>query len=127
MRLILAFEDNRVVGFTYGYHLSPDTRWWHNLQDVTLPARFTREDGHRTFAIIELAVRKHWRRRGIATALHTRLLDGLNAERITLTMRPEPEARPAQTAYTAWGYRKIGVSHPWDDAPLYDCMLRELD
>lgn len=126
MRLILAWDGEEVVGFTYGYYLAPETRWWHNLQDVTLPDVFIREDGHRSFAILELAVRKPWRRRGIAAALHARLLDDLDAERVTLTVRPEPEAAAARSAYLAWGYRKIGTSHPWEDAPLYECMVREL-
>ncbi|WP_409469384.1 GNAT family N-acetyltransferase [Streptomyces sp. HC307] len=126
MRLVLARDEEDVVGFTYGYYLAPDTRWWKNLQDVTLPDDFTREDGRRTFVIIELAVRKPWRRRGIAAELHARLLEGLGAERITLTMRPEPEAAPAQSAYAAWGYQNVGVSHPWEEAPLYNCMIREL-
>lgn len=125
-RLVLARDGEEVVGFTYGYFLASDTRWWKNLQDIRLPDTFTREDGRRTFAIIELAVRKAWRRHGIAAALHTRLLEGLDAERVTLTVRPEPEAAPAQSAYAAWGYRKTGVSHPGDEAPLYDCMVREL-
>lgn len=33
----------------------------------------------------------------------------------------------AQAAYTTWGYRNVGVSRAWDEAPLYDCMLREMD
>ncbi|MEU6349625.1 GNAT family N-acetyltransferase [Streptomyces sp. NPDC047072] len=126
MRLVLARNEDQVVGFGYGYHLARDTRWWANVQDVELPAEFIQEDGKRTFVIIELAVRKPLRRRGIAAAIHARLLDGLDAERVTLTMRPEAEAAPAQSAYAAWGYRKIGVSHPWAEAPLYDCMLRDL-
>jgi len=126
MRLVLAREGEEVVGFTYGYYLAPETRWWHNLQDVNLPDDFTRENNHRTFVIIELAVRKPWRRHGIAAELHARLLEGLTAERVTLTMRPEPEAAPAQAAYAAWGYRKVGTSRPWDDAPLYHCMIRQL-
>ncbi|MCG0069249.1 GNAT family N-acetyltransferase [Streptomyces tricolor] len=124
-RLVLARDEDEVVGFAYGYHLAPDTRWWKNLQDAELPEEFTREDGRRTFAVIELAVRQAWRRRGIAAALHARLLDGLDVERVTLTVRPEPEAGPARAAYAAWGYRKAGVSRPRDGAPLYDCMLRE--
>lgn len=124
-RLVLARDGEEVVGFTYGYRLPPDTRWWSNLLEP-LPGDFTRETGDRTFVIIELAVRKPWRRQGVAAALHARLLDGLDVERVTLTMRPEPEAAPAQSAYAAWGYRKVGVSHPWEEAPFYDCMVREL-
>ncbi|MBX7551167.1 GNAT family N-acetyltransferase [Streptomyces sp. tea 10] len=126
MRLIIARDKEEVVGFTYGYFLAPETRWWHNLQDVTLPDAYMREDGHRSFVIIELAVRKAWRRRGVAASLHAHLLDSVDAERVTLTVRPEPEADPARAAYLAWGYQKIGTSHPWEDAPLYDCMVREL-
>ncbi|WP_327189323.1 GNAT family N-acetyltransferase [Streptomyces xinghaiensis] len=125
MRLVLARDAEEVVGFTFGYLLPPDTGWWKNLLEP-LPAEFTRESGERTFVIIELAVRKPWRRRGIAAGLHRVLLDGLGAERVTLTMRPEPEAAPAQSAYAAWGYRKVGVSHPWEDAPYYDAMVLDL-
>jgi len=126
MRLILAREGAEVVGFAYGYYLAPDTRWWANLQDVQLPSAYTREDGRRTFVILEMAVRKPWRRRGISTALHERLLDGVEAQRVTLTVRPEPEAAPARAAYVAWGYESLGTSHPWDDAPFYECMVRPL-
>ncbi|MFF4900397.1 GNAT family N-acetyltransferase [Streptomyces sp. NPDC001068] len=127
MRLVIAQDGQDVAGFTYGYFLAPETRWWHNLQDVTLPEEYTREDGHRSFAILELAVRKAWRRRGIAAGLHDSLLDGLNAERVTLTVRPEPEADPARSAYLAWGYSRLGISHPWADAPLYECMVRDIE
>lgn len=70
MRLILARTDNGIAGFAYGFLLPADTRWWANVQEP-LPCDLTREDGRRTWVIIELAVRKEARRRGIATALHT--------------------------------------------------------
>ncbi|MGV9557570.1 GNAT family N-acetyltransferase [Streptomyces sp. NPDC003401] len=126
MRLVLARDGQEVVGFTYGYYLAPETRWWANLQDVQLPPETIRENGRRTFVIIELAVRKAWRRRGIAAALHSRLLDGVTAERVTLTVRPEREAAPARQAYQAWGYHRVGTSLPWEGSPLYDCMVRDL-
>ena len=126
MELVLAQDGAEVVGFTYGYYLDADTRWWRNIQDVELPNDFTHETGTRSFVIIELAVRKAWRRRGIAAGLHAQLLDGVDAERVTLTVRPEPEATAAQAAYAAWGYRPVGTSHPWPEAPFYTCMVREL-
>ncbi|MFI2030530.1 GNAT family N-acetyltransferase [Streptomyces buecherae] len=127
MRLVLARDDEEVVGFAYGYLLAPDTRWWKNVLEVELSAEFARETDDRTWVIIELAVRKAWRRRGIAAGLHARLLEGISAERVTLTVRPEPEAAPARSAYATWGYRRIGKSQPWEDAPYYDTMLLELD
>lgn len=126
MRLVLARdEEGQVVGFTYGYLLPADSPWWKNVQRP-LNEAFTREDGTRTYVILELAVRAAWRRRGIAAALHTQLLDGLDVERVTLTVRPEPEAAAAQSAYAAWGYREVGLSHPWDEAPFYTAMVLDL-
>jgi GNAT superfamily N-acetyltransferase len=124
-RLVTAREEGHSVGFTFGFRLSPDTSWWDGLLQPR-PAEFTRETGERTFVIIELAVRKPWRRQGIARRLHAELLDGLDVERVTLTMRPEPEAAPAQAAYASWGYVKVGQSQPWDEAPVYDAMVLNL-
>jgi GNAT superfamily N-acetyltransferase len=125
MRLIVARDGEEVIGFTYGFLLPSDTGWWKNV-DQPLPDDFTREDGTRTWAIIELAVRKPWRRRGIGAALHAALLEGLRVDRVTLTVRPEPEAAAAQSAYAHWGYRSIGVAHPWEEAPFYTAMVLEL-
>ncbi|MFI0934556.1 GNAT family N-acetyltransferase [Streptomyces sp. NPDC021019] len=125
MRLVLARDGHQVIGFTYGYFLPADTGWWANV-DQPLADDFTHEDGTRTFVILELAVRAPWRRRGIAAGLHAQLLEGLDVERVTLTVRPEPEAAPAQAAYAAWGYEAVGTSHPWEEAPFYTAMVRPL-
>jgi GNAT superfamily N-acetyltransferase len=124
-RLVVARDAGEVVGFAFGFRLPPDTGWWEGLLQ-SLPEEFTRETGERTFAVIELAVRKLWRRQGVARRLHAELLDGLDVERVTLTMRPEPEAAPAQLAYASWGYVKVGQSQPWDEAPVYDAMVLNL-
>ncbi|MEU1520423.1 GNAT family N-acetyltransferase [Streptomyces sp. NPDC005811] len=124
-RLVVAYGGGQVVGFGYGYRLPADTKWWANLLDPVC-AEFGRETGVRTFAVIELAVRKPWRRRGVAAGLHARLLEGLAVERVTLTVRPEAEAAPARAAYAAWGYRTVGRSHPWPEAPVYDAMVLDL-
>ncbi|MEU1785956.1 GNAT family N-acetyltransferase [Streptomyces sparsogenes] len=111
------------VGIAYGYPLSPSTGWWDRL--IT-PAseELRREDGRRTFGLMELAVRAPWRRLGVARRLHEAVLDGTTAERVLLNARPDVEA--AQAAYRAWGYRKVGEAHPWDGADLHDVMVLEL-
>lgn len=124
-RMTIARDGAEVVGFSFGYRLPADTQWWAGALEP-LPPAFTREDGERTFVIIELAVKRSWRRQGVAAHLHAALLDGLAVERVTLTMRPEPEAAPAQAAYAAWGYETVGQTRPWDEAPLYDSMLLTL-
>lgn len=126
VRLVLARAGGGgVVGFAFGFLLPADTAWWDGAFEA-LPEAFTAETGQRTFAVIELAVRRAWRRQGVAARMHAALLDGLTAERVTLTMRPEPEAAPAQSAYAAWGYRRVCLSRPWSDAPVYELMVREL-
>lgn len=125
-RMVIARDgDGTPAGFAFGYLLPADTAWWDSAL-APLPADFTVEDGTRTFVIIELAVRAPWRRHGIARRLHAALLDGQTAQRATLTVRPEPEAAPARAAYAAWGYRTIGRSQPWPDAPVYDCLVLNL-
>jgi GNAT superfamily N-acetyltransferase len=124
-RLSAARAGGELLGFAFGYLLPADTKWW-DAALTPLPADFTAETGTRTFVIIELAVRAPWRRQGVAGNLHAALVGGLAVERVTLTMRPEPEAAPAQAAYERWGYRTVGQSQPWDEAPVYNSMVLDL-
>ncbi|MCX2971190.1 MULTISPECIES: GNAT family N-acetyltransferase [Streptomyces] len=126
MRLVLARQGAEVVGFAYGYPLPSETRWWANVREP-LAEDFVREDGSRTWAMLELAVRRPWRRRGVAARMHGRLLQGSGAERATLTVRPEPEAVAARVAYGRWGYRRVGMARPGPGAPLYEAMVLDLD
>ena len=69
-------EDGEPVGMAYGY----PARSRHGLVGRTDRARardMRREDGHRTFGLMELAVRGPWRGQGIARRLHETLLDGI--------------------------------------------------
>ncbi|MDT0309367.1 GNAT family N-acetyltransferase [Streptomyces sp. DSM 44917] len=125
VRVAFAQDDGQTVGFAFGFRLPADTAWWTGAL-TPLPPDLTREDGRRTFAVVELGVRKPWRRRGIARRLHAALLEGQPVERATLTVRPEPEAAPARAAYTAWGYRPLTATRPWPEAPLYTAMILPL-
>lgn len=124
-RLVRAFTNDRLIGFTFGHELRPDTAWWEGALSP-LPPGVTAERAGRTFAIIELAVLAQFRRRGVARALHDRLLDGVGTERVTLLVRPESEAAPAQAAYERWGYTQLGQLRPGPDTPVYNLMLRQL-
>ncbi|MGG7571867.1 GNAT family N-acetyltransferase [Streptomyces sirii] len=115
--------DGEPVGIAYGYPLSPATGWWDHLI-TPVPAEFRREDGHRTFGLMEFAVRAPWRRLGVGRRLHEAVLAGGDEERVLLNALPEAEA--AQTAYRSWGYRKVGEAHPWEGADLHDVMVLDL-
>ncbi|MFF3861048.1 GNAT family N-acetyltransferase [Streptomyces sp. NPDC002209] len=116
-------EGGQPVGMAYGYALSPQTGWWDQLTEL-VPEEMRREDGHRTFGLMELAVRAAWRRQGVARSLHETLLAAVDAERVLLNVHPD--SRAAVAAYRAWGYRKVGDAHPWAGAPLHDVMLLDL-
>ncbi|MEV7197511.1 GNAT family N-acetyltransferase [Streptomyces sp. NPDC093510] len=115
--------DGEPVGMAYGYPLGANTGWWGELT-TPVDDDMRREDGRRTFGLMELAVCVDWRGLGIARRLHDALLDGVEAERVLLNVHPESKA--AVAAYRAWGYRKVGEARPWEGAELHDVMLLAL-
>lgn len=114
---------DRLLGVAYGYPLGPDTGWWKDVLEP-VPAELTAEDGRRSFAIFELAVRPDCQRQGVGRAVHDRLIRALRAQRLILNCRPDAEA--AQAFYRALGYRGVTSVIPWTDAPVYDVMLLDL-
>ncbi|NEA46067.1 GNAT family N-acetyltransferase [Streptomyces sp. SID10815] len=115
--------DGTPVGMAYGWVLGPRTGWWDSLTGP-VSDEMRREDGHRTFGLLELAVRPVWRGNGIARRLHETLLGPLDAERVLLDVHPASEA--ARAAYRSWGYRKVGEAIPWDGAALHDVLVLDL-
>lgn len=112
--------DGEPVGMAYGFRLAPQAVWWDQLTEP-VPEDMRREDGRRTFGLMELAVRAPWRRQGIAHLLHNTLIGGTDAERVLLNVHPDNKV--AAAAYRAWGYHKVGDAHPWPGAPLHHVML----
>ncbi|MET8753372.1 GNAT family N-acetyltransferase [Streptomyces sp. NPDC004667] len=119
--VLAATDGGEPVGMAYGYVLGPQAGWWDQLTEP-VPEDMRREDGRRTFGLMEMAVRAGWRRQGVASRLHEALLTAVDAERVLLNVHPD--SREAVAAYRAWGYRKVGEAQPWPGAPLYDVMLR---
>ena len=63
--LVIAYDQDKPAGQTWGWPLSPDTKWWDGLLTQTEPG-FTDEDGTRTFALSEIMVHEDLTGRGIA-------------------------------------------------------------
>jgi ribosomal protein S18 acetylase RimI-like enzyme len=122
-RLVIARRADEAIGFAFGVQLRARTKWWNGAL-TPLPDDVTAEYTGRTFAIIELAVRCPYRRKGVGRQLHTHLIAGLSEERITLLVRPEAPA--AQQAYLSWGYRTVGQIQPVSGAPIYTAMIKQL-
>jgi hypothetical protein len=122
--LVEARSAGRLVGVAFGVTLQSTTPWWQNVLEP-LPAEVTEERPGRTFAVVELLVRRPWRRQHIAETMQDLLLKNRPEERATLTVLPE--AVPAHRAYAKWGWRKIAQKrNPLPGSPVFDVMVREL-
>ncbi|WP_409072966.1 GNAT family N-acetyltransferase [Micromonospora chalcea] len=122
--LVTASLENNLVGYIYGFPLAAGTRWWDGLHEP-VPDGFTDENGRRTFAVCELLVRRSWQRRGIARALHDRLLSTRREQRATLLVRPDNAA--AQQAYDSWGWQPAGWLQPTrEEAPLFQVRIKAI-
>jgi hypothetical protein len=123
--LVEARHGAELVGIAFGVTLQPTTPWWQNLLEP-LPAVVTTERPGRTFAVVELLVRKAWRRQHIAERMLTLLLDGRTEERATLTVLPA--AIPAQRAYEKWGWQRVAQKrNPLPGSPVFDIMVKDLE
>jgi GNAT superfamily N-acetyltransferase len=122
--LVEARQGAELVGMAFGVPLKRATTWWRDLQEP-VPGEAPEGQNGRTFAMMELLVRRAWRRQHIAEAMHDLLLRSRDEERATLTVLPE--AMPAQRAYAKWGWRKVGQKRgPLPTSPLFDVMVKRL-
>ena len=123
--LIEARSGDELAAFGFGVTLAPTTPWWQNLL-TPLPQEMTHERAGRTFALVELLVRRPWRRRHIAETIHTQLLHNRHEERATLTVLPA--AMAAQAAYAKWRWHKIAQKrNPLPGSPVFDVMVKKLE
>ncbi|MFI7075771.1 GNAT family N-acetyltransferase [Micromonospora sp. NPDC049903] len=122
--VVTAQVGGSLVGYIYGFPLSPRTRWWEGIRG-DVPPGFTEEDGRRTFAISELLVRADSRRQGVARTLHDRLLSGRTEKRATLLVRPDNAI--ALRAYDSWGWTQQARLRPgWENAPEFIVLTKAL-
>jgi hypothetical protein len=113
-----------MVGIAFGVTLQPSTPWWQNLLEP-LPEAVTTERLGRTFAVVELLVRKARRRQHVAKTMHDLLLSNRPEERATLTVLPA--AVPAQRAYAKWGWQHVAQKrNPLPGSPVFDVLVKGL-
>jgi hypothetical protein len=122
--LVETRHGEELVGIAFGVTLQPSTPWWRNLLEP-LPEAVTTERPGRTFAIVELLVRKAWRRQHLAKTMHDLLLSNRAEERATLTVLPA--ATPAQQAYAKWGWQRVAQKrNPLPGSPVFDVLIKDL-
>jgi GNAT superfamily N-acetyltransferase len=121
--LVTGRLGDMLVGYAMGFTLPHGSGWWRGFRGEVDPELLT-EDGRRTFALTYMMVRQAWQRRGYARALHDALLRDRAEQRAALLVIPDNV--PARGAYLSWGWYVLGELQPFDDAPVYDAMVRKL-
>jgi ribosomal protein S18 acetylase RimI-like enzyme len=119
-RCAVAFEEDRCVGFAYGY-TGRRGQWWSDEVASRAPAEVVEEwlDGH--FELVELAVDPAAQRRGHGAALHDALIRGIpNARALLTTYRDD---RPAPRLYRRLGWELL-VDGIFEDSDLYGLDVR---
>jgi GNAT superfamily N-acetyltransferase len=123
--LVTAEVGGELIGFAYGIGLSGETGWWSRMMEP-LPEELTTEWDGRTFAVIDLAVRQDYRKRGIGRALLDTLLAHRTEERATLTV--QPVATDTKEFYDHLGWLRLGTTKAPAEAvaPFFDVYLLPL-
>ncbi|MEU2361817.1 GNAT family N-acetyltransferase [Streptomyces noursei] len=115
---IVGFEEGEPVGYAYGALFGPGA-WWRGVE---APNWLTEET--QVFALSELMIVPRWRKTGASAQIHDALIKSCDAYAVTLFV---DSAHPkVQALYESWGYRKFSESRPFEDAPLYAVMIKEL-
>jgi GNAT superfamily N-acetyltransferase len=115
--LITAREDGCLIGFSFGFQMSP-YGWWANATEA--PPEVLRAS---KFAVIELLVGTSHRGRGIGRALAGQLLAERDEEYATLAARPDAAAH---AIYLRWGWKVVGrftAGPPYSDAMVLSLPL----
>lgn len=116
--LVIAEIGTEVVGYAYGHAFSAD-EWWPEADHEPIATK-----GRTKFAVIELAVRKPHRGKGIGAQLVTTLLDRRPEHLATLCSNP---AAPARQIYQRWGWQPVAIAYPPDIPPMDVLVLRLRD
>ncbi len=116
-RMVGAYDEDRLVGFAYGY-TKVAGEWWSGT-NMQISATVRSAD---KFAVMEWAVLPGERGKGIGRRLMEELLADRHEPYATLSVNPSADAR---AIYERWGWRYVASTKP-GKMPSMDVMLREL-
>jgi ribosomal protein S18 acetylase RimI-like enzyme len=123
--MAMAWSDDQLVGFVYGYALGTGTRWWEGFL-TPVAEDITREWDGRTFVIIDMGVALSRQRLGVGKQLLNTLLASRPEERASLSV--VPENKQAQAFYRRLGWQCVGrvKGAPHHAAPSFDIYVLNL-
>ena len=123
-RLVEGRSGGELIAFGFGVTLGSTTAWWQGWLTPP-PDSVKHEYMGRTFALIELLVRRRWRRMHVAERIHARLMQNRYERWATLTALPAADA--AQAAYAKWGWYKVAQKrNPLPGSPVFDVLVKKL-
>jgi GNAT superfamily N-acetyltransferase len=102
-RLVAACEGKTPLGFAYGFMRRPGQDWVEEVARALGPRARLLEGA---FGFVEIAVRPEHQRKGVGSALHDALLEGVRAPRAVLTVH---EKAPALDFYLRRGWHRLGA------------------
>ena len=120
-RLTSMWQAELLIGYLYGFRVGVASPLWDSLlirpagNGSELPPR--RPTAH----ISELLVRAGFRRQGMARRLHDTFVSERQESQVALLAHPQ--AGPAQVAYAAWGWKKVGYGRPFPGAADYETLM----
>jgi ribosomal protein S18 acetylase RimI-like enzyme len=110
-------EDDRLVGFGYGYTTRPG-QWWHDLVRRALDRETAADWMHDAFELSELHVLPAYQRQGIGQRLLSALAEGI-PNRAILLSTPDSDTR-AFRMYRQMGFVDLARNYlfPGDSRPF---------
>lgn len=119
--LASCWSDRQLLGYLYGFTLTPERGWWNSLLTRVCAGKSVKEFRKGTAFVSELLVRADVRRHGIGRTLHDRFL-APRAEGQALLL-VHPNAHAGRIAYAKWGWRKVGYGVPFPGAGSYETLV----
>jgi hypothetical protein len=117
---VVAFDDDKPVGYAYINTVPDGNRWWQRM-NPPVPAHYTAQPA---LALKEIAVSLPWRGTGTARRIHDTLLSPRPEPYVTLLVNPLAGNGKVQAVYESWGYQQISTQQPSPESPLLHAMIR---
>lgn len=111
---LVAVQDQRLVGFAYGYTGDPGQYWYDKVWAAMTPQQRSEWMEPEHFEFVELAVHPQGQRQGIGAQLHDRLLANRPESVALLTVRADNQ--PALSLYCKRGWQVVLDDFHFDPA-----------
>lgn len=121
--MVSGWLGDEMIGYAFGSPRDDSAANWQQVK-AALPDFPTPDTPEPIYIFREFAVHPHHQGQGHGRKLHDELL-ARRPERLAQLLVRVDNAQ-ARGAYTSWGWRRIGSTQPFPDAPVLDVMVRAL-